>query len=57
MKVKLHGRAAGPNGVFKQGDIIDLPKAAAEQLIADGGAEAAGMTERVTKPPTKGVAT
>ena len=39
MKVKLLVSRAGPAGAFNRGDIIDVPAAEAESIVAAGHAE------------------
>lgn len=40
MKIKLKTRAAGPDGVYGIGAVIDVPDKQAKQLVADGYATA-----------------
>lgn len=48
MKVKMLTLAAGPLGVWRVGQVVDVPDAVARSLIANGGAEAVkGMAQDV----------
>jgi hypothetical protein len=46
---------ANPTGIFRQGDVIDLPKEEAERLIAEGQAKPTGslLSRRSKKPIDK----
>ena len=52
MRVELQSTMASPKGIFRQGDIIDLPKEEAERLIAEGQAKpTGGLIPRRSKKP------
>jgi hypothetical protein len=52
MRVELQSTMANPTGIFRQGDVIDLPKEEAERLIAEGQAKPTGslLSRRSKKP-------
>ena len=52
MRVELQSTMASPKGIFRQGDVIDLPKEEAQRLIDEGAAKpASGLLSRPTKKP------
>lgn len=53
MKIKLKTRAAGPEGVWGIGAVLDLPEAQAKQLVDGGYADALEQPEPITEPIKK----
>ena len=55
MKVRMRTLAAGPDGVFSPGEVVDLPEREASALVKGGYAESIGETpsaeRKVPEPP------